>query len=172
MSLAITNLSGEALQWRATPNLPWLTTNLASGNIKRGATQSVRVVIQPHGVAPGTYGAQISISAGSSAVSVLVTIVVQAADQIVALPRALTFSACGVPQNIVLQNTGQSPAEYTAAPSVSKALSLSSESGTIPAGSDVTVRVTVLCSASKPNSYTVNIESSAGSTVVNVSYGS
>ena len=60
-TLAVTS-TGGSISYTATETDPWLSINPTSGTSTPGAPGSIRASVNPAGMAPGSYGAQINIS--------------------------------------------------------------------------------------------------------------
>ncbi|HTG32899.1 MAG TPA: RHS repeat-associated core domain-containing protein [Thermoanaerobaculia bacterium] len=75
-TLTITNgnPTGGLLQWTATPNQPWLTTQPGSGSTT--SSMAVDVAVNRTGLAPGTYPATIHVASNNGSTDVPVTLTI------------------------------------------------------------------------------------------------
>jgi len=161
-SFALASGGNAPLNFTATSPGSWITLSPQSG----ATPASVLVTANPAGLAPGTYGGTINVTApGAKPLAVAVTLIVTAVPQLAIAPGQLIFVApAGGPapaaQTLAVTSTG-APLSFTAAAG-SLWLGVTPTSGTTPATLSVSVNPTGL--ATGVYNGTINI-TQAGSAV-------
>jgi uncharacterized protein (TIGR03437 family) len=156
-----------ALNFTATSPGNWLVLNPT-----RGMTPgSVLVTVNPLGLAVGTYGGTINVSAigASNSVPVAVTLTVTPSGPLTIAPSALTFSApVGGPAPVAqaLSVTSSGAALGFTASASSAWLSVSPASGTTPASLSVSVNPTGLASGTYTGAINITATGSAAQVVM------
>jgi hypothetical protein len=163
------------LHWSTsvTTTSPWLTLNPASGTLNTATQQgSITVGVNTNGLQPGTYVAQVTLSASDSTgmpalnspLNFTVTLTVQQPCTLQQLPSTLSFNAAVSTQTLNISSTGscRGGVAWTATtdPGSNTWLSLSATSGT-DNGSGSSIGVTATAGNLPPGNYTGQITVSA-----------
>lgn len=170
-TLVLTNTGAKSLTWQAAAGLPWLAVTPTTATLNPGATLPLTITAHPVSVKPSTYTSTVTLAVGQDALTIPVTVTVQAGPQLTVTPTSLSYAACSTTKDITMKNSGDSPLIFNAAPSQTDALTLSAKNGTIPPGMSSTLRVTLTCQATAGSAYTVNITSNGGSATVTIQFG-
>ncbi len=145
-TFTITNPGGSLLTWTIIPPLSnWLSVNPATGQTAAGESDSITVVVDRSGLAPGTQVGPVLIELNSNAGSRVVT--VQATVQAFTVnPTVLDFGSQLDSLPIVLHNTEDDDVHWTINGSALPAwvrLTPDALSGTLVSGVDQTIQVAV-----------------------------
>src|SRR5271157_2250007 len=161
--LTISNAGGGALSFTATATITtpagarWLTLSQGSGQALPSSPVILTVTADPTGLGAGTFTGTVSVTAGSTTLSVPVTMTVSALDQAIRLSqRGLFFTAVaqgGVipPQTFAVLNIGTGVVAWTA-----KAIPIP----TTPAWFSVSPTSGSTNAAQSPPAITVNVDPS------------
>ena len=153
--ITVFNLGDGLLDFQITAStasrIPWLSVEPASGTATLARPASVAAVLDPSGLAAGTYSGSVTVSspATNQAIEIRVKIAVSAIPQAIRLSqRGLTFTAVaggGPPptQSFSVQNTGQGVMDWSVSAGAPGWLLVSPASGTTEAGTSVVPQVDV-----------------------------
>jgi hypothetical protein len=169
-TISVQNTGASAITWSAASELAWLNISPATGTLAPGASSALSLTARPVGIEAGTYHGDITLTSDEGVLTLPVTVVVAAGPRLTVSPATLSYNSCGTAQPVTLTNGGGSGLTFTAVPSQTDALSLSTGSGSLAPGQHTTISVTLLCAATQGTEYTVNITSTGGSAVVTVQY--
>jgi uncharacterized protein (TIGR03437 family) len=155
-TILLVNPSSAAQSYTATLRLSnganWMRLENGAGSVAGASTGAILVVLNPSGLAPGTYVGSITVVAGTRTTTVPVTFAVSAArSQMEISPPAITFNgtvggAVDPGQQLIVRNTGSAPLDWSAqATTISGGawLAISAARGTTPADGLSVVQVSV-----------------------------
>ena len=157
--ITVFNLGDGLLDFQVTAStasrIPWLSVEPASGTATLARPASVAAVLDPSGLAAGTYSGLVTVSspATNQSITVPVKIAVSAIPQAIRLSqRGLTFTAIAgggapPPQSIAVQNTGLGVMNWSVSTSTLSGvpgwLRVTPTSGSTETGTAVVPRVNV-----------------------------
>jgi uncharacterized membrane protein len=154
LNLSTTSACG-AISWHASSSANWLQLTPTSGQANATTSSVISVSVNASGMSAGTYPGTITVMAGTSTQSVLVSLQVQpppppGAPVMSASPLTMTFTAIAGQsksdgQVVVISNTGQSMLQWHTQVSLlsNSWLGASPTGGTIAPGQTAQVLVTV-----------------------------
>jgi|GEM_PF-4120605 len=172
-TLQIRNSGGGTLSWTVSDNATWLSLNPTSGS-STGEWDPVTVSVNTSGLSAGTYSATITISASGASNSpqyVPVTLQVSSVNpSLYVFPTSLDFGTSQTSLSLTIQNIGGGTLSWSASESLTW-LSLSKSSGSLGAGQQETISVSVSRSGLSPGTYsgTISFTSNGGNQNVSVS---
>lgn len=163
-NVVVQNTGGGSLSWTASFVPSWLQGAPASGSLSAGAGTSLSLSVDVTGLAAGTYGGTLTVSAAgvsNSPQSVAVTLTVSQDPMIGLSPTTLAFDApaggANPPSKIVgLTNQGGGSLGWSASPSAAW-LSVAPSSGSLGPGLGQSLTVSVDTGALVEDTYTGTI---------------
>ena len=172
LNVQINNTGTDSAVWHATASVGWLTITPASGSLAPGMAATLTVVATPLDVTPGNYSAMVRIETPDTAISIPITAAISGGPKIKLSTETLNVSGsqCGVAQTFMVNNTGDTPLNYTVSPSSATAIQLSGASGSVNPGGKATITFTIKCSAFFDD-YTIKVTSNGGNGTVTIHYG-
>lgn len=165
LSLASTPSCSGAIPWKASTSVSWLTLSVTGGILKNASSAVTAVGVNANGLNPGSYSANITVTAGQNTQSVMVMLTVQpppppSAPIMAASPLNLSFSTTqGQPnpagQGVTITNPGGSILFWHTAVNqlASSWLGVSPTGGSILAGQTGQVVVNINTSSLTPGNY-------------------
>ncbi len=169
LSVQVSNSGTDSAVWHASASVGWLTITPSNGTIAPGATATLSVVASPLDVKPGNYSAQVKVETPDTSVNIPVAAAIAVGPKIQLPAAALSITQCGAPQPFKIGNTGDGALNFSAKPSNATAVQLSNTSGAVNPGSDLTLSVTINCSAFFAD-YTIGITSNGGNGTITIHY--
>ena len=164
--VALTNLGGDQISWKADASQPWLSISPKSGTFSSGMKAEVEIAVDRTNLQPGSFSDQVlfSSSAGDSVLPIKMSVLALPPQKNPVLqlsPAALSFAgsdggSAPAAQGISISNPGQGTLHWTAETNVSW-LAISSQSGTVNATTSQQAQVSVDTSNLLPGTYSGTI---------------
>ena len=164
--VALTNLGGDQISWKAEASQPWLSISPKSGTFSSGMKIEVEIAVDRTNLQPGSFSDQVlfSSSAGDSVLPIKMSVLALPSQNNPVLqlsPASLSFTgsdggSAPAAQGLSISNPGQGALHWTSETNVPW-LALSSLAGTINASDSQQIAVNVNTSNLLPGTYSGTI---------------